>query len=211
MGANRFLSWVWGYNLSIAMSALTEWAERQQNSDANFDIASIYIWWCFFCNNQYRLLSNTQAESTEYLAKVFGDKLKNIGKILVLFDSVDNSMYVKRIWCIFESYMASKEDVPCTLIMPESAANLAFSRSSSIDALLNCCNINAAEASATVKGDEVAIKQMIVSQYGSFDKVNEAVETAVIKYMLSSVKNNTADTEDGAAARRPQVPENRFI
>merc|ERR1712217_195039 len=107
-------------------------------------------------------------------------------------DSINNSMYVKRIWCIFESYVGSKEDVPCTMILPRSAANFELGRSSSIYALLDCCDINAAEASASVKDDEVNIKQMIRSKYGSFDKVNETVENAVIKYMLSSVRDKTA-------------------
>lgn len=190
--ANRFLSWVWGYNLSTAMVGLAEWAEKQQKNDTSFDSASIYIWWCFFCNNQYRLLSNTQAESTDNLAKIFGAKLKNIGKVLILFDSVNNSMYVKRIWCIFESFIASKEDVSCTLIVPQSAANSGLAHSSSIYALLNCCDIDAAEARASVEDDELAIKQMIRSTYGSFDQVNETVKNAVIKYMLSSVRDNTA-------------------
>merc|ERR1712217_266118 len=165
---------------------------RQQESDPSFDSASIYIWWCFFCNNQFRLLSNTHAESTHNLAEIFGVKLKNIGKVLVLFDYINNSMYVKRIWCIFESYVASKEDVPCTMILPQSFANFDLDRSSSIDALLDCCNINAAEAIASVKDDEVNIKQMICSKYGSFGPVNETVKNAMIKYMLSSVKKNTA-------------------
>merc|ERR1712217_541677 len=107
-------------------------------------------------------------------------------------DSINNSMYVKRIWCIFESYIASKEDVPCTMILPHSAANFELDRSSSIDALLDCCDIDAAGASASVKDDEVNIKQMICSKYGSFGPVNETVKNAVIKYMLSSGKKNTA-------------------
>ena len=71
--ANRFLSWVWGYNLSTACAALRSWRNEQLRVNPAFRPESIAIWWCFFCNNQFRFLQDQARQSTADLSLVFGE------------------------------------------------------------------------------------------------------------------------------------------
>lgn len=66
----------------------------------------IYLWWCVFVNNQFRMLEAGIVEEPGDLFDVFGQQLEGIGKMLMCLDNVRNGLYTSRIWCIFEVFVA---------------------------------------------------------------------------------------------------------
>ena len=98
--ANRFLSWVWGYNPSTACAALRTWCDDQRRVNPAFRAETVAIWWCFFCNNQFRFLQDQNRQTTADLSVVFGDRLKSVGRMLILMNDLLQPEYVKRIWCV---------------------------------------------------------------------------------------------------------------
>ena len=61
---------------------------------------TVAIWWCFFCNNQFRFLQDQNRQTTADLSVVFGDRLKSVGRMLILMNDLLQPEYVKRIWCV---------------------------------------------------------------------------------------------------------------
>ena len=58
----HFVSWCWAYSLKNVVSAVGRWL---QNSGE--DPRDVFLWMCFFCNNQYRI----QDESWQQSCRLF--------------------------------------------------------------------------------------------------------------------------------------------
>ena len=52
----------------------------------------IYIWWCLFVNNQFRLLEDGQTQNTSDFIHVFGQQVEGIGKMLMCLDQMRGSL-----------------------------------------------------------------------------------------------------------------------
>ena len=46
----HFVSWCWAYSLNDVVSAIERWVQK-----SNEDARNVFLWMCFFCNNQYRI------------------------------------------------------------------------------------------------------------------------------------------------------------
>ncbi|CAE8647074.1 unnamed protein product [Polarella glacialis] len=171
-----FLSWVWSYKVLDVCSALARWLKTQGTNAS----ALVFIWWCFFTNNQFRIQSGGTV-TTQDLCETFGDQLKKVGRMLIMMNKYRDPEYVKRIWCIFEVHMAAAESIKTELTLPDSAQEefdeLARGGLDSLSNLLS--SIDTEKAEASVKTDETAIKVLIKSGAG-FDRVNELVEETLM-------------------------------
>ena len=74
--------------------------------------------------------------------------------------------------------MASSNDIPITVLLPETAVGI--HALVTIEQLKGACRVNAEHATATFKDDEDGIKHLIQKQHGSFDYVNKVVERALL-------------------------------
>lgn len=182
--ATWFLSWVWSYRIDDMHRALERWWDRQAAVSGQSDCTDVYIWWCVFVNNQFRMLEGNQVEEPEKLFSVFG-QLKGIGKMLMCFDKLKGCAYTTRIWCIFEVFVAC-EDIPTTLIVPD----VQVTGVNTLGELTKECRVNAEEASAYFARDAEAIKKHITEKHKGFRHVNQTVEKElwceVIKYLEST-------------------------
>ena len=92
---------------SFPIQALARWWQRHRMVlGAADDGKGIYIWWCLFINNQFRLLEDGQTQDTSDFVHVFGQQVEGIGKMLMCLDQIRGSHYTSRIWCIFEVFVA---------------------------------------------------------------------------------------------------------
>merc|ERR1712048_868576 len=145
--------------------------------DQSFDWRNIAIWWCFFCNNQYRLLQDETLYAADGLITTFEDTLKKVGAMIIILDSFYASTYTSRMWCIYELCTASQMQTPCVVILPEHARNAykqeLFMVSSPDEKIKNACAIYAEDGRATRNADRNAIKSLLLKRHGSFEKVND--------------------------------------
>lgn len=180
--ATHFLSWVWGYQLDDVCRALQRWWITEQIVSGN-QVGSIYIWWCVFVNNQFRMLGNGEIVEADDLFDVFGKQLQGIGKMLMCFDRLNSCVYTERIWCIFEVFVACQKGIPTTLILPE----VQVGAINSVADLTRECRVRAEDARASVPEDAQKIKEHIQNQHGGFNYVNQTVEinlwSEVIKHL----------------------------
>ena len=45
------------------------------------------MWWCFFVNNQFRMLEDGITQDTDSLLRVFAEPLERAGKVLMCMDN----------------------------------------------------------------------------------------------------------------------------
>merc|ERR1712151_977743 len=83
--ATHFVSWCWSYTVQVVASSLGDWAMEHDQ-----DPTQIFVWMCFFCNNQRKLFS---AGYSDNLVEVFGARLQKIGHMIILLNTHLNSDY----------------------------------------------------------------------------------------------------------------------
>jgi hypothetical protein len=176
--ATHFVSWCWTYTVFALLSALKAWAD-----DKHVDASKVFVWMCFFCNNQRKLLIDGDVGD---LTETFGERLQKIGQMLILLDTFENPVYTTRVWCIYEAYTATVGGIPIDVALPETS-RATFSKIlqakggfSKITQALT--QIDAETAKASVIADEENIKNVIRGTTG-FSAVNETVKGALTKWL----------------------------
>ena len=189
--ANWFLSWVWSYSLDVVCNALARWWDSHAAVVASeaCPSGSVYLWWCFFVNNQFRMLEDGVTLDTDSLLEVFAEPLQRAGKVLMCMDNFHNCTYTSRIWCIFEIFTAVRRNIPVTLIMPQLELEQEIE---TLTEMVHACRVDAWQATASVKADEDRIKSRILQELKSFDLVNEKVEQALWIEMIKLFKARKA-------------------
>ncbi|CAK9009525.1 unnamed protein product [Durusdinium trenchii] len=180
--ATWFLSYVWGYALSSVFKALSRWFTRHRIV-TEVSSKEVFIWWCVFVNNQFRILQDGEMHESQDLFNVFTRLLQRVGKVLMCMDSFRGT-YTTRIWCVFEVFCALRADVPITLIVPEVDADFCGTVTTVKD-LCQISMVDCASASASNPADADAIKDHIKRCHASFEHVNQAVERCVQAELLS--------------------------
>ncbi|CAE7228508.1 wdr5 [Symbiodinium pilosum] len=179
--ATHFLSWAWSYHLKTVVPALQHWSQdsgNQVNPDKTF------IWICFFCNNQERILNEKSQEGSDDLETTFQSRLRSIGHVLVLFDDWSKPAYLTRVWCIFETFVAAKSELSYTLIFPpESSESMhgALQHGMHLEVTKDWSSIDVARATASRPVDEEKVKS-IISRTSSFDEVNSVVKDHLVNW-----------------------------
>jgi len=197
--ATMFLSWVWTYGLSIPLEALRSWAACHPGI-----AGTTAVWWCFFCNNQFRILQDQQKIATVDLADAFGKNLEAVGRMWMLFNKLDDPTYLSRIWCIFEVFVAVDKDIPCEILMPPHTEEIRQSSQSitTISELFKICHVNAEGAQATMPEDEAGIKALI-REKSTFAQVNGKVEEKLHAVVLQLLRETPdPDLENGETSSR---------
>eukprot|EP00435_Cladocopium_sp_Y103_P048372 s939_g14.t1 len=112
----HFVSWCWAYSLNNVVSAIERWLQK-----SNEDPQNVFLWMCFFCNNQYRIKEEATQTGSDELKEIFESHLVEAGRMLVLLDTIVQPTYVTRAWCIFESYVCIAQEIPMNIILPNTA------------------------------------------------------------------------------------------
>lgn len=179
----HFVSWCWAYKLNDFVSALRTWAEREK-----ITASEVYLWVCFFCNNQYRMLESQTQTGSDVLKGVFEDHLVEAGRMLLLMDTFVEPVYITRAWCIFESFVCIDKKLPMTIILPESA-EVSFSETlnstggfTKLQKSFEEMDVRYAEASN--KADQDMIRKLILTTRG-YDVVNEAVKRCLLEWLTT--------------------------
>lgn len=181
--ATHFMSWSWNYRLADFESAIRRWIRSQDASPGD-----TFIWICFFCNNQYRMVEEASTTGSDDLKEIFESHLVQAGQMLVMLDSFLDPCYITRAWCIFECYVCIHRALPMTVILPESAEE---SFSGILDSGLGLGSVRRAfsqidlkNATASYKADEDRIKDIIAGTIG-FAAVNSVVKDCLMDWLTT--------------------------
>jgi tetratricopeptide (TPR) repeat protein len=166
--ADHFVSYVWSYYLDELLAALKyTLLDKTQDDD-------VYIWLDAFCVNQHMKSTATPQQ----LQQTFGESLKVIGSVVMVLVNWRQPEYAQRIWCVFESYMAKKNNTRIILAMSkkeEQSLVEAMAGNQIFDTFLISLfgTIDVESAKAKEPADQQAILQLI-REFGVAD-VNSVI------------------------------------
>jgi len=177
--SNYFLSWSWGYECKMFVKTLTAWMKQE-----GLDPSQVWIWICFFCNNQFRvLLENSNADAD--LDRVFEDRILGIkargGHMLLMLDNWKRPLYLNRAWCFYEHLTALKKEVSISMLLPPSIQQkfqdeLKFNGPAKIKKEL--LHVHSENSTASHKLDEISIRSKIEAS-GGFAQCNADVKQSL--------------------------------
>jgi len=184
----HFLSWTWSYTVSQVRDALQVWMESNQ-----LDPSQIFLYMCFFVNNQYRILVDKDGAGSYQLEDVFEGNLRRIGRMVALVDHWDQPVYLSRIWTIFEQFTAVMLGIEVEMILPSKSGE------SLIDEIRkgeegiklvkqSLCTVDSASAKAWSPEDEHRVKTLIKEATG-FETVNAKVREFMVAWVAQVVED----------------------
>ncbi|CAE7242902.1 rngB [Symbiodinium pilosum] len=185
----HFVSWCWHYTLEVVVSGVWLWAQS-----SSLQTAEVFLWMCFFCNNQYRIQDGSCSNSDD-LSAVFESRLSSARNMLVILDTFLTPHYYKRAWCLFETFICLKKHFPMTVILPPKELTtfkqvLETSPWRVRDSFLQ---IDLQNAEASVEADALAIKDLVRSSFG-FDVVNTMVKEEFMSWLMRAFQEYVKGT-----------------
>jgi len=184
--STHFLSWSWGYRLSTVQGGLGSWLEKK-----GLKAEDVFLWMCFFCNNQYRIFKATNVDAGD-LEKIFRTHLVSIGKVVALLDHWSDPQYLTRVWTIYEQFVAADLKVPMEFILPPQARDTLVEcfeqgRDGLLKVRASLTNVRVEKAEASQEADRVTIMAMIQGGMG-YDTVNAKVQDGMLKWIMGEVE-----------------------
>mmetsp|Transcript_14895 Transcript_14895/g.37740 ORF Transcript_14895/g.37740 Transcript_14895/m.37740 type:complete len:377 (+) Transcript_14895:3-1133(+) len=171
--ANLFVSWTWQYKVGPLIEALVEHARRN-----GLAADSLFLWVCFFTNNQRTWLGRHQDGVAVFTANV-----AKAQRVVCVLDQYQDSLYFRRLWTLFEVFVACivlnlKVDLA---MMEDGRTQLADARMREIAHFL--ASIDITRARATFPSDEVAIWKQINDVYGGADMMTAKIKELLLKLL----------------------------
>ena len=90
--ATHFLSWSWAYSVGQIRSALASWLAQE-----GLEGSEVFLYMCFFVNNQYRILIEQSSTGSDNLELLFESNLRRIGRVVALLDTWNSPIYLTRV------------------------------------------------------------------------------------------------------------------
>jgi tetratricopeptide (TPR) repeat protein len=116
--ANVMLSYSWANSVEDIVNVLESFCSKN-----NLDPKRTYVWICCLCVNQHRVAetkkSGKGSEPFDELKKIFESQVRNIPDTVALLSPWDEPIYLKRVWCIFELFTASRYKCSLHIEMPK--------------------------------------------------------------------------------------------
>ena len=184
----HFMSWTWQYTLTQVRSALNMYCASAKPAAAG----AVFFFMCFFVNNQFRIVVEKSTAGSDNLESVFGDNLKRIGQMVAILDTLEQPVYLKRVWTVYEQFVASTLEIPVAFIMPESSAVSArkqiFRGEVGINEITDSVSrVDSAAAKAWDPKDEQKVKALIQSTVG-FNHVDAHVTDVMVRWIGELVR-----------------------
>ena len=108
---NYFMSWSWQYSVGQVRDALQLWK-------APMAAENVFFYMCFFVNNQFRLIVDGTPAGSDNLEEVFEENLRRCGQMVAILDGWHQPRYLRRVWTIYEQYVACSLKIDVAFVMP---------------------------------------------------------------------------------------------
>ncbi|CAL1150599.1 unnamed protein product, partial [Cladocopium goreaui] len=183
---NYFMSWTWQYSVGQVRNALQMWK-------APMAAENVFFYMCFFVNNQFRLIVDGTPAGSDNLEEVFEENLRRCGQMVAILDGWHQPRYLRRVWTIYEQYVACSLKIDVAFVMPHEASASLSQRISLGDKGIaevtrSLCEVNVANAEAYDPRDEKKVKDTIQESVG-FQEVNRHVKSAMVQWIGGVVKD----------------------
>eukprot|EP00438_Fugacium_kawagutii_P023311 Skav226248 [mRNA] locus=scaffold1218:695462:697357:- [translate_table: standard] len=171
---NYFMSWSWQYSLGQVRNALQMWK-------APMEAENVFFYMCFFVNNQFRLIVDGSPAGSDNLEEVFEENLRRCGQMVAILDGWHQPRYLRRVWTIYEQYVACSLKIDVAFVMPHEASaslsqKISLGDKGIAEVTRSLCEVNVANAQAFDPRDEKK-------------EVNRHVKSAMVQWIGGVVKD----------------------
>jgi hypothetical protein len=117
----HMLSYSRAYSICDIIDTLTDFCRTRR-----LDPRRTYVRICCLCVNQHRVVAHSALEKSgiwgpavivDFFA-IFGERGKRIGRVLAMMAPWKVPVYLSRIWCIYEFFMAHTNGCKVDIVMP---------------------------------------------------------------------------------------------
>jgi len=197
--ATVMLSYGWRYEIKDIIDTLIDYCEGLE-----LDTKRTYIWICCLCNNQHRVVENRlngtkdSSDTFDEFEKIFHSRVVEIGNVVAMMTPWDEPVYLTRVWCVFELYVASEnENGNLTIVMPP-REKLRMIEALRADVGLeklytNLIATKVENAEASEETDRVRILELVKNGPGFIEfngKVNELIRNWIKDSMIQYVREH---------------------
>eukprot|EP00434_Breviolum_minutum_P019284 symbB.v1.2.016996.t1/scaffold1310.1/size127145/10 len=195
----HFMSWTWRYSMEQVCDALEMF---KANVCCAQDFCSIFFYMCFFVNNQFRIIVDGSAAGSDDLENSFQQNLTRVGKMVAILDTWEEPVYLKRVWTVYEQFVACSLQLPVEFVMPSRAmaslhSHINLGKPGLKKVTTSICNVHSEQAEAWDPRDEARVKSAIQENVG-FEKVNQHVRDALVKWIGLAVQKQFQELVDHA-------------
>ncbi|KAH9104106.1 hypothetical protein LEN26_010297 [Aphanomyces euteiches] len=174
--AKWFVSHAWQYLFVETMDAIENFLDEQDDQDAGF-------WFCMFNNNQHE----PSDDNVDMFLTKFRGSLTSIGRVVMVVHPWHSPESLKRLWCVFELYVAREIKCRFELAMSrnEKQAFIEDMKSDAFPYLDKLSHINCAKCEASKRMDRTKIERIIAPVgYPNLDKMiykcmNEWIQSSI--------------------------------
>ena len=185
----HFLSWTWKYTMGQLRSALEMF--RMNVSPAR-DSSSIFLYMCFFSNNQFRIIVEQVAAGSDDLENSFQKNLTRAGKMVAVLDTWEDPVYLKRVWTVYEQFVACSLKLPVEFVMPKTSmaslhSHIGQGKSGLRKITTSICKVDSEQARAWKPEDEQRVTPGFEGESLFFSLKLEVVTVDVVEIHLIPV------------------------
>jgi tetratricopeptide (TPR) repeat protein len=160
------------------------------------DPKKTYVWICCLCNNQHRVFERSKKNEVvpfEKFQAIFKAQVMGVDSIVALMSPWHKSLYLTRIWCIFELHTAHENGCNIEIEMPrkerEELKRAVLSDPDSFQKIFAAlASTKIEEADASVEQDRVKILR-IVEAGGGTASLNIAVNKLIREWIFGNLKD----------------------
>lgn len=195
--ANVMLSYTWGYRIEQIVHTIVSKCKKD-----GFNLKRTYVWMCCFNNNQHRV-SELGDVPFEDFRKIFFHKVTCIGTIWSMMSPWNDPGYLKRVWCVFEIFVANTENgVSSEIIMPEEEQEKLVDSLLVEEGITNLFDVLSStkieNAVASRPQDKANILKLVEDDFGYTElniKVNKLLRDWILGVLLTTAnKKRSGDT-----------------
>jgi len=189
--ANVLLSYTWGYEIKVIVETLV----AKCRTDGR-DPKKTYIWLDCLCRNWNRAYISTEVSFDKHMEEI-QTIVTGVGRIWSMMFPWNNPQSLKRVWCLFEIYVAITEvGVEAEIIMPvDQEEAMINSLNDDINNLLDVLsNTHIENAMASKQEDRRKILTLVEEKIG-FTHFNSRVNALLIEWIRVSLVNAGKDDD----------------
>jgi tetratricopeptide (TPR) repeat protein len=189
--ANVMLSYCWGNTVDEIIDVLHHFVLKK-----DLDPKKTYVWICCLCNNQHRVFERSKKKEVvpfkEFQA-IFEGQVKGVDSIVALMSPWQNSLYLTRVWCIFELHTAHVNGCNIHIEMPhkerEELKRTVLTSPEAFEGIFNAlASTKIGEAKASVESDRTNILGIVEAGSGTAS-LNIVVNDRLRKWIFASLKD----------------------
>lgn len=195
----HFMSWTWKYTLGQLHSALEMF---KMNTTPPRDTSSIFFYISFFVNNQFRIIVDGVAAGSDDLENSFKVNLSRSGRMVAVLDTWEDPVYLKRVWTVYEQFVACSSRLPVEFVMPDASMaslqdHIRQGERGLKKVTASICKVDSEKAEAWKAEDEKKVKAAIRDLVG-FEEVNQHVRNALVDWIGQAVRKQFQELVDAA-------------